>query len=110
MNQAILKASKIEVKEEIKEKEVTQNPFMYCINYIRNKKQNVKRGAIVKGLALCSTKNFCFSFKPLLKKALEEILTQDPEKIIKELYELINGIDLSNISPYSELEVIFYLY
>lgn len=103
--QAILKASKVELKTEIKEKEVVSNPFMFCINYIKTKKQNVKRGAVVKGLAICSTNNFCFSFKPLLKLALEEMFTQDPEKVIKELYDIINGLDLSHINPYTDLEV-----
>ena len=75
-----------------------KNPFMFCMNYVKTKKeQNIKRGAKVKSLTFCSTNFNFFCLKDILKKILNELLEDKSgleEEIVKSYFDMINLIDL----------------
>jgi hypothetical protein len=104
LHQHILKASNIEVMDEIVEKEEIPHPFLYCINHIKTKKQNVKRGATVKALCVCSNFQHIFAFKPLIEVATELIFTEDVTKVVQTLHETIKAFDYTQMKPLGTLE------
>eukprot|EP01080_Neovahlkampfia_damariscottae_P006728 gene6728-10893_t len=75
-----------------------KEPFMYCMNYVKTKKeQNIKRGALVKSLTFCSTNFNCYSFNEILKQLLNDLLEDKSgleEEIIKTSFDMINLIEI----------------
>jgi len=85
----------------------TEKSFLYCLNRVTNlKDDSVRRGAVVKALALCSTNHYIHVYKPLLVLALDVIL-KSPEReveVLKELYTALNGVDLTRMPRLNEYQ------
>jgi hypothetical protein len=74
--------------------------FLYGINYVWNKHDStVRRGAVVKAIAIFSCYHFIDSFKKILEMALTTYYNQPTIETIEELYNNINSIDTASI-PY----------
>ncbi|CAN0338931.1 unnamed protein product, partial [Phaeothamnion confervicola] len=73
-------------------------PFLYCINLVRKKDDpTVRRGAVVKAMAVCSRYHFIEMFRPLLIIALDAYYqTLDPA-VLKSLYDALNAADMSQV-------------
>lgn len=77
---------------------VSLTPFLYCINLVRKKDDpTVRRGAIVKAMAVCSRYHFIEMFRPLLIIALDQYYqTLDPQ-VLANLYNAINAADIASV-------------
>jgi hypothetical protein len=77
----------------------------YVINLVRTKHDSsVRRGALVKALAI-GTKHPCLHiFKPALILALDEYFSGGGQASLEQLYEAINAIDLSPMPRLSRAE------
>lgn len=77
----------------------------YVINLVRTKHDSsVRRGALVKALAI-GTKHPCLHiFKPALVLALDEYFSGGGQASLEQLYEAINAIDLSAMPRLSRAE------
>ncbi|KAI0007828.1 spindle pole body interacting protein [Xylariaceae sp. FL0662B] len=80
-------------------------PLIYVLNlvYTRHDK-TVKRGAIVKSMAICTRHPFLHIYKPLLLLALEEYFKSPVPETLSMLYEAVNNMDLSLMPKLSLLE------
>ncbi|KAI1457635.1 spindle pole body interacting protein [Annulohypoxylon moriforme] len=80
-------------------------PLIYVLNlvYTRHDK-SVKRGAIVKAMAICTRHPFLHIYKPLLLLALEEYYKSPVPETLSMLYEAVNNMDLSLMPKLSLLE------
>ena len=71
-------------------------PLMYVLNLVNTKQDNtVKRGAIVKAMAICTRHSFLHIYKPLLLLALEDYFKSPYPETLMSLYDALNGMDLS---------------
>ena len=88
---------------------VKQLPFLYCLNLVINQKDNsVRRGAVVKAMALCSRNNYIHIYKHPLVLALQKFYVQRSEEVLIELYNSLNSIDLSKMDVYSDYRKLIY--
>ena len=63
------------------------------LNLVRTQKDDsVRRGAVVKALAVCTRLQILDSFKPLLTLALDNYFRNESEDGLKNLYETLNGV------------------
>lgn len=77
-------------------------PLVYVLNLVNTKQdQTVKRGAIVKAMAICTRHSFLHIFKPLLLLALQEYFTSPTRDTLAALYDAVNGMDLSLVPKLS---------
>ncbi|KAF2021992.1 spindle pole body interacting protein [Aaosphaeria arxii CBS 175.79] len=80
-------------------------PLVYVLNLVNTKQDNtVKRGAIVKAMAICTRHSFLHIYKPLLLLALEEYFRAPILETLASLYEALNAMDLSLLPKLSTLE------
>jgi hypothetical protein len=71
-------------------------PLVYVLNLVNTKHDvNVKRGAIVKAMAICTRHSFLHIYKPLLLLALEDYFRSPTIETLASLYESVNAMDLS---------------
>ncbi|THX99068.1 spindle pole body interacting protein [Aureobasidium pullulans] len=71
-------------------------PLVYVLNLVNTKHDvNVKRGAVVKAMAICTRHSFLHIYKPLLLLALEEYFRTPTIDTLASLYESVNNMDLS---------------
>lgn len=71
-------------------------PLVYVLNLVNTKQDNtVKRGAIVKAMAICTRHSFLHIYKPLLLLALEEYFRAPVPETLASLYDAVNEMDLS---------------
>jgi hypothetical protein len=71
-------------------------PLVYVLNLVNTKTDNtVKRGAIVKALAVCTRHSFLHIYKPLLLIALDQYFSSPTIETLASLYDAVNGMDLS---------------
>ncbi|QIW97265.1 hypothetical protein AMS68_002783 [Peltaster fructicola] len=79
-------------------------PLVYVLNLVNTKQDNtVKRGAIVKAMAICTRHSFLHIYKPLLLLALEQYFAHPTIDTLATLYESVNNMDLSlmpRLNPY----------
>ena len=79
-------------------------PLVYVLNLVNTKQDNtVKRGAIVKAMAICTRHSFLHIYKPLLLLALEQYFAHPTIDTLATLYESVNSMDLSlmpKLNPY----------
>ncbi|KAG5182589.1 docking domain of Afi1 for Arf3 in vesicle trafficking-domain-containing protein [Tribonema minus] len=69
-------------------------PFLYCINLVRKKDDpTVRRGAVVKAMAVCSRHHFIEMFRPLLIIALDAYYQSTDPAVLAGLYAAINAAD-----------------
>ncbi|CAN9262208.1 hypothetical protein AA0118_g10248 [Alternaria tenuissima] len=80
-------------------------PLVYVLNLVNTKQDNtVKRGAIVKAMAICTRHPFLHIYKPLLLLALEEYFRAPVLETLESLYNSLNAMDLSLLPRLSPLE------
>ncbi|KAJ4982790.1 Protein mesA, partial [Stagonosporopsis vannaccii] len=80
-------------------------PLVYVLNLVNTKQDNtVKRGAIVKAMAICTRHSFLHIYKPLLLLALEEYFRHPVIETLASLYNALNAMDLSLLPRLSTLE------
>ncbi|KAK8049861.1 spindle pole body interacting protein [Apiospora phragmitis] len=80
-------------------------PLIYVLNLVNTKQdKTVKRGAVVKAMAICTRHPFLHIYKPLLLLALEEYFKSPVPETLAMLYDAVNGMDLSLMPKLSLLE------
>jgi hypothetical protein len=80
-------------------------PLVYVLNLVNTKQDNtVKRGAVVKAMAICTRHSFLHIYKPLLLLALEEYFRHPVMETLASLYNALNAMDLSLLPKLSSLE------
>ncbi|KAJ5483962.1 Protein mesA [Penicillium diatomitis] len=80
-------------------------PLMYVLNLVNTKQDNtVRRGAVVKAMAICTRHSFLHIYKPLLLLALEDYFKSPYPETLASLYEAVNNMDLSLMPRMSILE------
>ncbi|KAJ4358476.1 uncharacterized protein N0V89_003060 [Didymosphaeria variabile] len=80
-------------------------PLVYVLNLVNTKQDNtVKRGAIVKAMAICTRHPFLHIYKPLLLLALEEYFRAPVMETLASLYNALNAMDLSLLPKLSQFE------
>ncbi|OAA49825.1 Spindle pole body interacting protein [Beauveria brongniartii RCEF 3172] len=80
-------------------------PLIYVLNLVNTKHdKSVKRGAVVKAMAICTRHPFLHIYKPLLLLALEEYFKSPVPETLSMLYDAVNEMDLSLMPKLSLLE------
>ncbi|KAK3301571.1 docking domain of Afi1 for Arf3 in vesicle trafficking-domain-containing protein [Chaetomium strumarium] len=80
-------------------------PLVYVLNLVNTKQdKTVKRGAVVKAMAICTRHPFLHIYKPLLLLALEEYFKSPVPETLAMLYNAVNEMDLSLMPKLSHLE------
>ncbi|KAJ9254224.1 hypothetical protein DTO195F2_6728 [Paecilomyces variotii] len=80
-------------------------PLMYVLNLVNTKQDNtVRRGAVVKAMAICTRHSFLHIYKPLLLLALEDYFKSPYPETLASLYHAVNAMDLSLMPKLSFLE------
>ena len=88
-----------------KEQDSDGPPLVYVLNLVNTKQDNtVKRGAVVKAMAICTRHSFLHIYKPLLLLALEEYFRYPVIETLASLYNALNAMDLSLMPRLSSLE------
>lgn len=81
-------------------------PLVYVLNLVNMKQdKTVKRGAIVKAMAICTRHSFLHIYKPLLLLALQQYFANPAIETLASLYEAVNDMDLSlmpRLSPHEK--------
>ncbi|KAG6022682.1 hypothetical protein E4U41_002208 [Claviceps citrina] len=71
-------------------------PLIHVLNLVNTKHdKSVKRGAIVKAMAICTRHPFLHIYKPLLLLALEEYFKSPVLETLSMLYDAVNAMDIS---------------
>ena len=71
-------------------------PLVYVLNLVNTKQDHtVKRGAIVKAMAICTRHSFLHIYKPLLLLALQQYFANPVLDTLASLYDAVNSMDLS---------------
>ena len=79
--------------------------FLYGINMVKTKyDSSVRRGAIVKSMCIFSRYQFVESFKRPLELALENYFRAQSVNVLKDLFQMMNAIDLTDLPRPSFLE------
>ncbi|QDS71122.1 hypothetical protein FKW77_009768 [Venturia effusa] len=87
------------------EEEAEGPPLIYVLNLVNTKQdQSVKRGAVVKAMAICTRHSFLHIYKPLLLLALEEYFRNPILETLASLYDAVNSMDLSLMPRLTPLE------
>ncbi|KAK4461919.1 docking domain of Afi1 for Arf3 in vesicle trafficking-domain-containing protein [Cladorrhinum samala] len=80
-------------------------PLVYVLNLVNTKQdKSVKRGAVVKAMAICTRHPFLHIYKPLLLLALEEYFKSPVPETLSMLFNAVNEMDLSLMPKLSLLE------
>lgn len=80
-------------------------PLVYVLNHVNTKHDSsVKRGAIVKAMALCTRHSFLDIYKPLLVLAIEDYFKAPTVETLANIYNSVNAMDLSLVPRLSLLE------
>ncbi|KAH8101127.1 spindle pole body interacting protein [Cristinia sonorae] len=70
--------------------------LLYVLNLVRTKRDKaVRRGAVVKAMAICTRHSFIEIFKPVLLMALDDYFTNPSQDCLARLFDAINSIDIS---------------
>ncbi|KAL4907528.1 stabilization of polarity axis-domain-containing protein [Aspergillus multicolor] len=78
---------------------------MYVLNLVNTKQDNtVKRGAVVKAMAICTRHSFLHIYKPILLLALEDYFKNPYPETLETLYNAVNAMDLSPMPKLNLLE------
>lgn len=80
-------------------------PLIYVLNHVNTKHdETVRRGGIVKAMAICTRHSFVDIFKPILVLAIEEYFKAPTWDTLDKLYASLNSMDLSLMPRLSLLE------
>ncbi len=81
-----------ELTEPEKEAPPTKTPFLYCLNFLNNLKDDtVRRGAVVRSLAVCTRHNYIHIYKPFILLALQRYYANPSEEVLADLFASLNG-------------------
>ncbi|PGH23261.1 hypothetical protein AJ80_02677 [Polytolypa hystricis UAMH7299] len=87
------------------EESIDGPPLMYVLNLVNTKQDtSVKRGAVVKAMAVCTRHSFLHIYKPLLLLALEDYFKSPFPETLAALYNSLNAMDLSLMPRLTYLE------
>ncbi|CAI5727730.1 unnamed protein product [Hyaloperonospora brassicae] len=83
--------------------------FMYCLSVVRTTHDTAaRRGAKVTAVALCSTYRTCVALKDVLNMAVLKMVATtsetESEQVLRELFDVVNAVDISGLSSMSSLE------
>ena len=77
-------------------------PLMYVLNLVNTKlDSSVKRGSIVKAMAICTRHSFLHIYKPLLLLALEDYMKTPTPDTLELLWNSLNAMDVSMVPRFS---------
>ncbi|KAJ2831777.1 hypothetical protein FBU31_002207, partial [Coemansia sp. 'formosensis'] len=80
-------------------------PLLYVLNLVRTKHdKEVRRGAIVKAMAVCTRHRFIHIYQAILMLALENYYRAPTEDTLAELYKSANQMDLACMPQLSRHE------
>ncbi|KAJ1719454.1 hypothetical protein LPJ53_005790 [Coemansia erecta] len=80
-------------------------PLLYVLNLVRTKHdKEVRRGAVVKAMAVCTRHRFIHIYQAMLMLALENYYRAPTEQTLAELYAAANSMDLSRMPQLSRHE------
>lgn len=80
-------------------------PLIYVLNLVNTKHDvNLRRGGMVKSMAVCTRHPFLHIYKPLLLLALEEYFRFPVPETLASFYNAVNSMDLSLMPRLSLLE------
>ncbi|EIW66750.1 hypothetical protein TREMEDRAFT_45583 [Tremella mesenterica DSM 1558] len=72
--------------------------LLYVLNCVRMKEdKNMRRGAMVKALAICTPNPYIGIYRPLLVLALEDYFREPSAEVLTRLYDSANAISLSGM-------------
>ncbi|KAI0703720.1 spindle pole body interacting protein [Cytidiella melzeri] len=81
--------------------------LIYVLNLVRTKlDKTVRRGAIVKAMAICTRHSFIEIFKPVLLMALDDYFMNPSQDCLARLFDAVNSMDISmtpTLSPFEKL-------
>ncbi|OAX42604.1 spindle pole body interacting protein [Rhizopogon vinicolor AM-OR11-026] len=70
--------------------------LLYVLNLVRTKHdKSVRRGAVVKAMAICTRHPFIQIFKPVLLLALDDYFANPSQECLARLFDAINSMDIS---------------
>ncbi|KAI0301650.1 spindle pole body interacting protein [Multifurca ochricompacta] len=73
-----------------------KSELLYVLNLVRTKHdKTVRRGAVVKAMAICTPHPFIQIFKPVLLLALDDYFSSPSQDCLARLFDAINSMDLS---------------
>ncbi|CAG8519140.1 3841_t:CDS:10 [Paraglomus occultum] len=102
LNQTIPDPEKIQTDEKQKK---NKPQLLYVLNLVRTKHDtSVRRGAMVKAMAICTKHQFLHIYKPVLLLALEKYFQDSSRETLAALYESVNSMDVSNMPHLSATE------
>ncbi|KAH7922767.1 spindle pole body interacting protein [Leucogyrophana mollusca] len=74
----------------------TQPELLYVLNLVRTKHdKSVRRGAVVKAMAICTRHPFIQIFKPVLLLALDDYFSAPSQDCLARLFDAINSMDIA---------------
>ncbi|KAI0319503.1 spindle pole body interacting protein [Amylostereum chailletii] len=86
----------LETAEDSPSSETGQPELLYVLNLVRTKHDKaVRRGAVVKAMAICTRHPFIQIFKPVLLLALDDYFTNPSQDCLARLFDAINSMDIS---------------
>ncbi|ETW77958.1 hypothetical protein HETIRDRAFT_388025 [Heterobasidion irregulare TC 32-1] len=78
------------------ERDADQPELLYVLNLVRTKHdKNVRRGAVVKAMAICTRYPFIQVFKPVLLLALDDYFSAPSQDCLARLFDAINSMELA---------------
>ncbi|WVQ78521.1 hypothetical protein IAT38_000607 [Cryptococcus sp. DSM 104549] len=79
--------------------------LLYVLNCVRMKEDvKMRRGAMVKAMAICTPNPYIGIYKPLLLLALEEYFNSPSPEILERLFDSANAISVKGMPPLSRYE------
>ncbi|KAH8113930.1 spindle pole body interacting protein [Phellopilus nigrolimitatus] len=70
--------------------------LLYVLNLVRTKHdKTVRRGAVVKAMAICTRHPFIQIFKPVLLMALDDYFSDPSQECLARLFDAVNAMDIS---------------
>eukprot|EP01112_Ceratiomyxa_fruticulosa_P006401 TRINITY_DN171_c0_g1_i4.p1 TRINITY_DN171_c0_g1~~TRINITY_DN171_c0_g1_i4.p1 ORF type:complete len:741 (+),score=159.44 TRINITY_DN171_c0_g1_i4:381-2603(+) len=76
----------------------TPKPFLYCLNFMNNlKDKTVRRGAMVKSIAICTIHQYVHIYKPFMILALQKYFANPGVEVLEELYHALNNMDVTHL-------------
>ncbi len=71
-------------------------PMLFCLCVIQTRRvEGVRRGAVVRSIAVCSPYNFVDQLLPVLDNALSLYFDTSNEEVFDDLWRQLNAVDLA---------------
>ncbi|KAI6124424.1 docking domain of Afi1 for Arf3 in vesicle trafficking-domain-containing protein [Pisolithus croceorrhizus] len=83
----------------------SHSELIYVLNLVRTKHdKSVRRGAVVKAMAICTRHPFIQIFKPVLLLALDDYFASPSQDCLARLFDAINSMDISTAPVLTRFE------